>query len=58
MKAKYKAPQIIQVALQTRHLISVSETTQNVYTDDPLTTDQALVRGQNNKSMWDEKCDD
>lgn len=55
MKAKYKAPQIIQVALQTRHLISVSETTQNVYTDDPLTTDQALVRGQNNKSMWDEE---
>lgn len=52
MKTKYEAPQMIQVALQTRHLFSSSTITQDVYTDDPVTTDQALVKGQ---SIWDDE---
>lgn len=53
MKAKYEAPKMIQVALQARHLFSTSNVKQDVYTDDPKTTDQALVKGQNSKSVWD-----
>ena len=53
MKTKYEAPQMIQVALHTRHLFSSSTITQDVYTDSPMTTDQALVKGQNSKSVWD-----
>ena len=54
MKAKYEAPKMIQVALQTKHLFSSSTTTQDVYTDSPVTTDQALVKGQNS-SVWDDE---
>ena len=53
MKAKYEAPKMIQVALQPRHLCSSSQTTQDVWTDDPVTTDQALVKGQS--SIWDDE---
>ena len=55
MKAKYEAPKMIQVALQTRHLFSSSDVIQNVYTDDPLTTDQALIKGQSSNSIWDDE---
>ena len=51
MKAKYEAPKMIQVTLQTRHLFS-SSTTQDVYTDSPMTPDQALVKGQNSNGIW------
>ena len=55
MKTKYEAPKMIQVALQTRHLLSSSTTSQDVYTDSPVTTDQALVKEQNDKNLWDDE---
>jgi len=54
MKTQYEAPKMIQVALQTRHLFSSSTITQDVYTDDPVTTDQALIKGQSS-SIWDDE---
>ena len=55
MKAKYEAPKMIQVALQTRLLISVSETTQNVYTDDPQDVGNALIKETTFGSIWDDE---
>ena len=55
MKAKYEAPKIIQLALQTIHLFSSSTITQSVYTEDPVTTDYALSKGQSNSSIWDDE---
>lgn len=54
MKAKYEAPKMIQVAIQTRHLFSSSTITQDVYPDETVTTDQALVKGQSS-SIWDDE---
>ena len=54
MRTKYESPKMIQVALRTKHLFSSSTITKDVYTDDPITTDQALVKGKSNKSVWDE----
>ena len=55
MKVKYESPQMIQVALHTRHLFSSSQITQDVYTDSPMTTDQALIKGQSSNSLWDDE---
>ena len=55
MKTKYEAPKMIQVALHTRHLFSSSTITQDVYTNAPVTTDQALIKGQSNNSIWDDE---
>ena len=55
MKAKYEAPKMIQVALQTRQLFLSSTINQDVYTDSPVTTNQALVKGQSNSSIWDDE---
>ena len=46
---------MIQVALHTRHLFSSSTIIQDVYTDSPMTTDQALIKGQSNNSIWDDE---
>lgn len=55
MKAKYEAPKMIQVALHARHLFSSSTIERGVYTDDPQTTDQALIKGQSSSSIWDDE---
>lgn len=52
MKTKYETPKMIQVTLQTRHLFSSSTITQDVYTDSPVTTDQAMVKSQ---GVWDDE---
>ena len=51
MKAQYIAPQLKQIKIRTVSLICTSTTTQGVYTDDPQTTDKALVRER--QSIWD-----
>jgi len=55
MKAKYEAPMMIQVLLHPKHLVSASQTGQDVYTDSPMTTDQALIKGQSSNSLWDDE---
>ena len=55
MKAKYEAPQMIQVALHTRHLISVSQVTQNVYTDDAQDVSGAMVNENTSQNIWDDE---
>lgn len=44
MKAQYYPPQIKQIKIQTASLICTSTITEGVYTDDPKTTDKALVK--------------
>ena len=40
--------------LQPEQMVSTSQTTQSVYTDDPQTTDKALVKGHRTYDVWDE----
>jgi len=54
MKAKYEAPTMIQVELHSkRHLLTASQTGQDVYTDDPQSVDRALIKEQSSGSIWD-----
>lgn len=53
MKAKYEAPTIIQVALHTKHLVSISQATQNVYTDDAQNVSNAMVKESSSENIWD-----
>lgn len=55
MKAKYEAPKMIQVALHTRLLISVSQATQNVYTDDAQDVGNAMVNESTSTNIWDDE---
>ena len=55
MKAKYEAPKMIQVALHTRHLFSLSDQSKNVYTDDPQDVSNALIKENSSKSVWDDE---
>ena len=53
MKAKYVAPQMEQIIIQTQYLISTSTTEQDVYLDDPQTPGSALTR--DNIDFWDDE---
>ena len=53
MKTQYMAPQVRVIKIRTASLICTSTITQGVYTDDPQTTDKALVRERH--SLWDEE---
>lgn len=53
MKSTYNAPQIIQIGIRTKHLISTSTTDQDVYTDDPQNPGGALVKDKH--SIWDDE---
>ena len=44
MKSRYEAPRMVQETAQAEFLISISTTGQNVYTDDPKTTKDALTK--------------
>jgi hypothetical protein len=54
MKTKYLAPKMVQVNVQIERMISESTTTQYVYTDDPQSTGNALVKKGNNYKVWDD----
>ena len=54
MKARYETPTMIQVELHSkRHLLTASQTGQDVYTDDPQSVDNALIKEQSSGSIWD-----
>ncbi|MBO7470559.1 MAG: hypothetical protein J6T78_01720 [Bacteroidaceae bacterium] len=55
MKAKYEVPQMVQVTIQARHLVSASRTNQGVYIDDPHDPGEALTIEIQHHSIWDEE---
>ena len=50
MKAKYEAPQMMQVSISTKHLVSASTTNENIYNDDPQDPGNALTKENNEGS--------
>lgn len=44
MKSRYEAPRMVQETAHVEFLISASTTGQNVYTDDPKTTKDAMTK--------------
>ena len=53
MKKTYISPCVdIQIA-HLEGMLATSLISQNVYIDDPLTTDQALVKGQDRLNDWE-----
>ena len=55
MKAKYIAPQLVQVNVQVERMISESTTTQNVYTDDSQSVGNALTKEYDwDEDLWDD----
>ncbi|MBR4129740.1 MAG: hypothetical protein IKU02_02320 [Bacteroidaceae bacterium] len=55
MKLKYKAPQMIQIEILTKHLVSESTTSQDVWTDDPQDPGGALTKEIHNRNLWDDE---
>jgi hypothetical protein len=51
MKAKYETPQMIQVSISTKHLVSASTTNENIYNDDPQDPGNALTKENNDHSI-------
>ena len=54
MKKAYIIPPMEICYLKAEQMVSTSQTTQSVYTDDPQTTDKALVKGHRTYDVWDE----
>ena len=54
MKKEYVSPQVNILILQLERMVSTSQTSQGVYTDDPQTAGAALVKGRQNYDVWDE----
>ena len=54
MKKEYFTPRMETHLIQLVRMVSDSQTSQGVYTDDSQTTDKALVKGLRNYDVWDE----
>ena len=54
MKKEYVSPRVNILILQLERMVSTSQTSQGVYTDDAQTTDKALVKGRRNYDVWDD----
>ena len=54
MKKEYVSPRVNILILQLERMVSTSQTSQSVYTDDPQTAGSALVKGRRNYDVWDE----
>lgn len=54
MKKEYVSPQVNILILQLERMVSTSQTSQGVYTDDPQTAGAALVKGRQNYDVWDD----
>ena len=52
---RYISPREEIIPLRLKHMVAASQTDQGVYTDDPQDPGNALVKGQSNKSVWDEE---
>lgn len=53
MKKRYETPQMIQVSISTKHLVSASTINENIYNDDPQDPGNALTKENSNHSIWD-----
>lgn len=53
MKTKYETPQMIQVSISTKHMVSASTTNENIYNDDPQDPGNALTKENNDHSIRD-----
>ena len=50
---RYISPCEEIIPLHHKQMIATSQTDQGVYTDDPQDPSNALVKGQSNKTIWD-----
>ena len=53
MKKRYETPQMIQVSISAKHLVSASTINQNIYNDDPQDPGNALTKENSDHSIWD-----
>lgn len=52
MKKAYLSPHVEIHLIQLERMVSNSQTSQGVYTDDPQTVDHALVKEKHDYDVW------